>query len=124
MTPGKTQGVTPSIRLALGCGVILAVTASLHPSPGHTEIPPAAVPQLLEQRLCHGCHALTEPRIGPPYTMIAARHAADKDVMVEVLAQKIRYGGAGNWGVVPMVGNEDIPLEEARAMSRWILNLD
>ena len=42
---------------------------------------------------------------------------------VEVLAQKIIIGGAGNWGVVPMVPNEHVSLEEARTISRWILDL-
>jgi hypothetical protein len=33
-------------------------------------------------------------------------HASQTEVMIEVLARKIIAGGAGNWGVVPMVPNE------------------
>jgi cytochrome c len=78
---------------------------------------------LAEKNRCAACHDLTRTLIGPSYEAIAARHSANKELMVEVLAQKIIVGGAGNWGVVPMVPNEHVSLEEARAISRWILNL-
>ena len=43
--------------------------------------------------------------------------------MLEVLARKIVHGGGGNWGLVPMVPNEHVTLEDARAMAAWILAL-
>ena len=42
---------------------------------------------------CYSCHDLTKPLIGPPYQAIAARHSADKELMVDVLARKIIKGG-------------------------------
>jgi len=76
---------------------------------------------LLTQKRCDACHDVTATRLGPPYAAIALRHRADKEAMVEVLARKIVLGGGGNWGVVPMVPNEHVTLEEARAMAKWIL---
>ncbi len=70
---------------------------------------------------CYSCHDLTQALIGPPYKAIAARHAPNKDVMVDVLARKIVRGGGGNWGVVPMVPNEHVSDEQARTLARWIL---
>lgn len=84
----------------------------------------ADVPALLDARRCNACHAPTEQLIGPPYQAIAMRHSARAAVMGEVLAQKIILGGGGNWGVVPMVPNEHVTLEEARSMAQWILKLD
>ena len=78
---------------------------------------------LAEKNRCVACHDTDRTLIGPSYKAIAARHSANKDLMVEVLAQKIIIGGAGNWGVVPMVPNEHVSIEEARAISRWILDL-
>ncbi len=78
---------------------------------------------LAEKNRCVACHDLTRTLIGPSYQAIAARHSANRKLMIEVLAQKIIVGGAGNWGVVPMVPNEHVSLEEARAISRWILDL-
>jgi cytochrome c len=83
----------------------------------------ADIPALLEARRCNACHAPAEMLIGPPYQAIAARHAARAAVMEEALAQKTILGGGGNWGVVPMVPNEHVTPEEARAMVRWILEL-
>ena len=34
------------------------------------------------------------------------------------------HGGAGNWGDIPMIPNERVTLEEARALARWILSLE
>lgn len=72
---------------------------------------------------CDECHALREARIGPPFLAVAARYATDRDAAVNRLAVKIIDGGAGNWGTIPMVANERISLEDARAIARWILSL-
>jgi len=79
--------------------------------------------QLAQAARCGACHLMSEPLLGPPYVAIAARHAARADVMVDVLAHKIVYGGGGNWGVVPMVPNQWVSIEEARVIAQWILNL-
>ena len=79
--------------------------------------------KLVVEKRCDGCHAVDRPLLGPPYNAIAARHATNEKVMVDVLAQKIIEGGGGNWGLVPMVPNEHVSIEEARAIARWILSL-
>ena len=70
---------------------------------------------------CNACHASAEYRIGPPYDAVGARWANDPEGRVQILAAKIRYGGAGAWGMVPMISNPRITPEEAEAISRWIL---
>lgn len=70
---------------------------------------------------CNACHAPAEYRIGPPYDAVGTRWANDPEGRVQILAAKIRYGGAGAWGMVPMIGNPRITPEEAEAISRWIL---
>jgi cytochrome c len=39
-----------------------------------------------------------------------------------VLAGKIILGGAGNWGIVPMVANDQVSMTEARQIAEWILD--
>lgn len=78
---------------------------------------------LLQDRGCYACHAMTETYIGPSYRAIAQLHQERKDTMIDVLAHKIIVGGAGNWGLVPMVPSEHVTEEEARTMAEWILNL-
>lgn len=70
---------------------------------------------------CNACHADAEYRIGPPFQAVGARWASDPEGRVQILAAKIRYGGAGAWGMVPMVSNPKITPDEAEAISRWIL---
>ena len=80
--------------------------------------------KLVQERRCIACHSMTNYLIGPPFLAISARHSQHKDIMVDVLAEKIILGGAGNWGVVPMVPNQHVSWDEARAISKWILQLD
>jgi cytochrome c len=72
---------------------------------------------------CDECHAVREARIGPAFVAVAARYAPDTDEAVNRLALKIINGGAGNWGTIPMVPNERISMDDARALARWILAL-
>jgi cytochrome c551/c552 len=72
---------------------------------------------------CDECHAMQEARIGPPFVAVAARYARDGNAAVDRLALKIINGGAGNWGNIPMVPNERISMEDARAIARWIVAL-
>jgi cytochrome c len=82
---------------------------------------PVTGASLVQSSRCYACHNLTEPLLGPPYRTIAARYAANRDLMTEVLARKIVLGGGGNWGVVPMVPNEHVTAADANTIARWIL---
>ena len=79
--------------------------------------------RLVDEARCYACHQMSEPLLAPPYIAISARHAARKDIMIDVLARKIVDGGGGNWGLVPMVPNQWVSIEDARLMAQWILSL-
>lgn len=72
---------------------------------------------------CNACHGADEFRIGPSYRAVALRYADASSETVDWLAAKVVNGGAGSWGVVPMIGNPAIAREDARAIARWILQL-
>ncbi|MBL4837779.1 MAG: hypothetical protein JKY34_09390 [Kordiimonadaceae bacterium] len=77
--------------------------------------------QFLVKAGCVACHGMDEVRIGPSYRSIAEQYTdADADTL-EWLAQKIVFGGVGKWGVVPMVANPHVQIEEARESISWIL---
>jgi cytochrome c len=86
----------------------------------------APLPAALVDHHCNACHAVNDQLIGPPLLAVAARYgtAADRQRTVEVLAAKIRLGGGGNWGIVPMVPNAGISVEEARSLVLQILALE
>ena len=68
---------------------------------------------------CLNCHAIDTKLVGPAYRSVAARYAADRDAETR-LVKKIREGGAGAWGVVPMPANDVTPAE-AQRLARWVL---
>lgn len=84
----------------------------------------AQEPNALAEQGCIACHALHETRIGPSYAAIATRYGDADDRVVEVLTQKVLRGGAGNWGVVPMIAHDGLDAQAARDLVRWILRQD
>ena len=70
---------------------------------------------------CNACHGVVETRIGPPFVAVAARYAQTPDA-AETLRRKIRAGGAGAWGLVPMISYPNLSDEQIQAVVRWILN--
>jgi cytochrome c len=78
-------------------------------------------PTLIENSGCVACHAAQEVRIGPPYVAIAARYGNQDEQIMQRLAQKIRRGGAGNWGAVPMIPHDFLDQQQALQIVRWIL---
>lgn len=86
---------------------------------------PAATPDgaaLVERKFCYTCHHATQNRLGPSFQAIAARHGARSARMLPVLAHKIRTGGGGAWGFVPMVPSQNVTAAEATAIATWILD--
>lgn len=79
--------------------------------------------KFLNDRGCNACHGVDEMRIGPAFRMVAARYPSASEQVLDALAQKIRHGGAGSWGVVPMISNPGIPDAEIRAIVQWIFSL-
>ena len=85
-------------------------------------VPVQAQLALAQQKNCLGCHAVDKRVLGPAYKEIAAKYAGQPEA-VERLAQKVRKGGSGAWGVLPMPANTQLSDAEARQLVRWILSL-
>lgn len=87
------------------------------------ELDAGSAKTLFNDKGCNACHGVEEMRIGPPYRAIGLRYASEPSDRADKLAAKIRFGGAGAWGIVPMVANPQVSQEEAEAIARWILGL-
>ena len=70
---------------------------------------------------CDSCHAPARKVIGPSYAAIAERYRGRPEA-AGALAAKIRQGGAGAWGAVPMPANTQVDEAEARRLVAWILS--
>ena len=77
---------------------------------------------LLAKNACTACHAVDKKVIGPAYQEVAAKYRGQAGAE-EKLVQKVKNGGSGVWGPVPMPPNPQVKDEDLRAMVRWILAL-
>lgn len=75
---------------------------------------------LAKAKNCLACHAADKKVVGPSYKDVAAKYASDKDA-VNKLAKKIREGGVGAWGQVPMPANPQVSEAEARTLAAWVM---
>jgi cytochrome c len=82
--------------------------------------PAAGAADLARRSACTTCHAVTGKSVGPAFSEIAARYAGDGQADVR-LAAKVRQGGAGVWGEVPMPAQPQVKESDALALVRWIL---
>ncbi len=80
------------------------------------------VAKLLNANACVACHTLDKRVVGPSFREVAAKFAGDGNAAGK-LAKKIREGGAGNWGNVPMPPHPQLSEADLAAMVAWILSL-
>jgi cytochrome c len=80
-----------------------------------------ASPELAKKKNCLACHAVDHKVVGPGYKDIAKKYTS-ADAAAK-LAIKIKQGGAGIWGVVPMPANPQVSEAEAKELATWILTL-
>ncbi len=78
-----------------------------------------ALTKLLDTHGCSGCHGLGERVVGPSFKEVAAKYSGDPTAPAR-LAQKVRDGGQGAWGPVPMPPNP-VPDKELKTIIDWIL---
>ena len=59
--------------------------------------------------------------IGPSYADVAKKYAGQKDAEAK-LADKVKKGGQGVWGQVPMPPNAAVPDADIKALVKWVLS--
>ena len=82
----------------------------------------AALEKDLAQLGCFACHAIDQKRVGPAYREIAARYRGQADA-VDKLVQKVRNGGSGVWGPVPMIAHPHLTEAQLKPLIERLLQL-
>jgi cytochrome c5/cytochrome c551/c552 len=77
---------------------------------------------MMQKYGCAACHAIDKPVVGPAYSQVAAKYRGDKSAATK-LEQKVKAGGSGVWGAVPMPPNATVPDADIKALVSWILTL-
>ena len=75
---------------------------------------------LAKAKNCMACHAIDKKLVGPAYKDVAAKYKGDAGA-VDKLASKVKAGGKGVWGEIPMPPNNVTP-DEAKKLVTWILS--
>lgn len=77
------------------------------------------VDELLKKHACLSCHSVDKKLVGPSYKEVAAKYAGDSSAPAK-LQQKVKNGGSGAWGAIPMPPN-NVPDADLKALVDWIL---
>jgi cytochrome c551/c552/cytochrome c553 len=78
---------------------------------------------LAEKSGCLACHGQKQRLVGPSIAEIASRYRNDGGAEAR-LAAKVKSGGQGVWGNVPMPPQPQLPESDIRNLIRWILTSD
>ena len=71
---------------------------------------------------CLACHAKDKKMVGPAYKDVAAKYKGQADA-VPKLMDKVRKGGSGVYGPVPMPPHpaDKLPDADLKAMVEWVM---
>ena len=84
-------------------------------------LPAAARDALAKKHNCLICHQVDKKTVGPSYKDVAAKYRGDKGADAK-LFDKVKKGGQGAWGNMPMPPNPTVPDDEVKALVKWILS--
>lgn len=82
---------------------------------------PPSQQDIAEANGCLACHGISEKMVGPSFREIAGRYHDKKDAADQLVA-KVRAGGAGSWGDMPMPPQEQLDDKQTGDLVRWILD--
>ena len=79
------------------------------------------ISELAKSKACLSCHGVEKRIVGPSFKEVAARYKGQASAQAQLL-QKLRHGGSGTWGPIPMPPNPDLAEADAAALVRWVLD--
>lgn len=100
-------------RLVLAAAAVVAAS-------GAWAVDAAAAKALASKSACLACHAVDKKLVGPSYKDVALKHKGQADALAAVAA-RIKSGGSGNYGPVPMPPQAQLKDDELKLLAGWIL---
>ena len=92
-----------------------------------TALAAAAAPAMADEALakarnCMACHAMDKKLVGPAFKDVAAKYKGQGDAVAK-LTDKVRKGGSGVWGPIPMPPNPADKINDAdlKEVVGWVL---
>ena len=76
---------------------------------------------LAQKSACTACHAVDKKVVGPAFKEVAAKYKGDKTAEAK-LVDKVKQGGVGVWGQIPMPPNSTVKDEDIKTLVKWVLS--
>ena len=96
-----------ALAITVSCGLLAAAPAQ-------------ASEELAKKHNCLACHMLDKKSVGPGYKEIAKKYKGQADAVAK-LSEKVKKGGQGVWGPVPMPPNAAVPDADIKTLVDWLL---
>jgi cytochrome c len=116
---GAQHGVDTTHPPAATMAQSRAMANSSKAAPPVAPTPSTAAIALTKTYSCVACHAAETKIVGPAFREIAKKYAGRADAVAYVEG-KIRSGGSGVWGDVPMPA-QSLQAAEAAAIAKWVM---
>jgi cytochrome c len=113
--PASTVALATDIKTESKPAMAVSAAASPAAAPASAAKPEIDIKPLLNKYTCTACHGMNNKMVGPSFAEIAKKHPGK----VDYLANKIKAGGQGVWGAIPMPA-QNIPASEAQAIANWL----
>ena len=122
--PQRGADTTRPAPITAAAAVAAATAATVAPRPaaagaGGGGGGGAAALALATRHACTACHGVENRIVGPSFKEIATKYAGRVDAEA-YLASKIKGGGQGVWGTIPMPA-QSLPDNEAKALAAWLV---
>jgi cytochrome c len=75
---------------------------------------------LARTKNCMACHSIDKKIVGPSFKDVAAKYKGQAGAEQKLIA-KVRAGGSGSWGAIPMPPNPQVNDADLQKLVRWIL---
>jgi cytochrome c551/c552 len=123
--PAPVASASPIASAAAATPVAAAPAPA--PVPTAAAAPAGALDQksaeaMMQKNGCAACHGIDKKIVGPAYVDVAAKYRGDKNALAQ-LTQKVKAGGSGVWGAVPMPPNAQVSDADIKSLVSWILTL-
>jgi len=76
---------------------------------------------LAKKHNCLACHTTDKKLVGPSYKDVAKKYKGQN--VAAKLQEKVKKGGQGAWGPVPMPPNPAVPDKDIKELVEWILKM-
>ena len=73
-----------------------------------------------DKNACLACHGMSTKLVGPSLKDVAERYKTQSGAL-NLISSKIKNGGQGVWGSIPMPA-QALSVEEAAQVAQWLLS--